>query len=442
VADGADVAPAVEAVWRIEAPHLVASLARVVRDIGVAEDLAQDAFVAALQQWPESGVPDNPGAWLMATARHRAIDHIRRRDLQARKQEALAVDVALQLALAHDDHDAGAGGRLDEDLALLFTCCHPCLPADQQTALTLRLFGGLTTTEIARAYLMQEAAMGQRIWRAKRTLREAGIPIEVPEGGELQPRLAAVLQVVYLIFTEGYAPTEGDAWTRPELCEEALRLGRRLQALVPADPEVQSLAALMELHASRLRARRGPGGRAVLLADQDRDRWDPLLLRRGLAALERAEAVAGGPAGPYRLQAEIAACHARAGTIEDTDWLRIAALYALLARIAPSPVVELNRAVAIGRAIGPEAGLALVAGLDEDGSLRDHHLLESVRGDLLERVGRTEDARAAFTRAAALARNERERELLLERAGRWGGPPGPVGGSVDVGRHDHRPELE
>jgi RNA polymerase sigma factor (sigma-70 family) len=408
----------IEAIWRIEAPRLIAGLARLLRDVGTAEDLAQDAFVAAMQQWPESGVPDNPGAWLAAAARHRAIDLIRRRELAARRQGDLASDLAVQMAIASADHEAAVAGRLEEDLALLFVSCHPALPAEQQTALTLRVSAGLTTREIARLYLAEESTIGQRISRAKRTLRETHIPIEVPPPAELGPRVQAVLEVVYLIFSEGYAPTEGDAWTRPELCDEALRLGRRLASLIPGDPEVLSLAALMELHASRLRARTGPAGSPVLLADQDRDRWDPLLLRRGLDALARAgQAAAGRPAGPYRLQAEIAACHARAGAFAETDWLRIAALYALLGRVAPSPMVELNRAVAIGRAIDPEAGLRIVAALDADGALRNHHLLESVRGDLLERLGKPAEARAAFSRAASMAANGSERALLQARAG-------------------------
>jgi RNA polymerase sigma factor (sigma-70 family) len=415
----------IEAIWRIESPRLVAGLARLVRDLGIAEDLAQDAFVAALEQWPESGVPDNPGAWLTATARHRAIDLVRRRELATRKSTEAAADIALQLGMAADDQAARAPGRMDDDLALLFACCHPALPAEQQTALTLRLSGGLTTREIARLYLVPEATVGQRISRAKRTLRETHIPIEVPGRDEIAARLQAVLEVIYLIFTEGYAPTEGDDWTRPDLCEEALRLGRRLAALRRDDAEVWSLAALMELHGSRLRARAAPGGAAVLLADQDRERWDPLLKQRGFDALARAEAVSGGrPAGPYRLQAEIAACHGRAATFAETDWLRIAALYALLGRVAPSPVVEINRAVAIGRAIGPEAGLRIIAALDAKEAMPDSHLLESVRGDLLERAGMWPEARSAFERAATLARNGRERALLRARVAACATGPG------------------
>jgi RNA polymerase sigma factor (sigma-70 family) len=411
----------IDAIWRIESPRLVAGLARLVRDLGIAEDLAQDAFVAALEQWPESGFPDNPGAWLTATARYRAIDLVRRRELATRKQTEAAAEIALQLGMAADDRTAHGQDGMDDDLALLFACCHPALSPEQQTALTLRLSGGLVTGEIARLYLVPEATVGQRISRAKRTLRETHIPVEVPEQSELAGRLQAVLEVIYLIFSEGYAPTEGDSWTRPDLCEEALRLGRRLAALIADDAEVASLVALMELHASRLRARTTPGGSAVLLADQDRERWDPLLRRRGLDALARADALsAGRPAGPYRLQAEIAACHARAATFADTDWLRIAALYALLGRIAPSPVVEVNRAVAIGRAIGPEAGLRIIAALDAEGALPESHLLEGVRGDLLERAGRWPEARSAFERGAALARNGGERELLRARSAACG----------------------
>ncbi|HXV33298.1 MAG TPA: RNA polymerase sigma factor [Gaiellaceae bacterium] len=406
---------AIEAVWRIESARLIAVLARNVRDVGLGEELAQDALVAALEQWPESGVPDNPGAWLTAVGKRRAVDVLRRREVLDRKREELGRELveAEEPDLAAElDDEIG-----DELLALVFTACHPVLSREARVALTLRVLGGLTTDEIARAFLVPEATIAQRIVRAKRTLAATGVRLEVPAGPELQVRLASVLEVVYLIFNEGYAATAGDAWTRPELCEAALRLGRILAGLLPEEPEVHGLAALMELQASRLRARIGPGGEPVLLLDQDRARWDRLLIGRGLAELGRAEAL-GGSLGPYALQAAIAACHARALRPKDTDWERIAALYDALAQIAPSPVVELNRAVAHTQAFGPEEGLELVDELVADRSLDGYHLLPSVRGDLLTRLGRHEEARAEFELAASLTRNERERALLLERARR------------------------
>jgi RNA polymerase sigma factor (sigma-70 family) len=392
---------AIDAVWRIESARLIAALARYVRDVGLAEELAQDALVAALEQWPESGVPDNPGAWLTAVGKRRAVDLLRRREALDRKHAELG-------------HELVEG---DELLALVFTACHPVLSREARVALTLRVLGGLSTDEIARAFLVPEATIAQRIVRAKRTLAAAGVGFEVPAGAELQARLASVLEVVYLIFNEGYAATAGEAWTRPELCEEALRLGRILAGLLPEEPEVHGLAALMELQASRLRARIGPGGEPILLLDQDRSRWDRLLIGRGLAELGRVEEL-GGSVGSYALQAAIAACHARALRPEDTDWERIAALYDALAQIRPSPVVELNRAVAYMQAFGPEEGLELVDELVADGSLAGYHLLPSVRGELLQRLGRHDEARAEFELAASQTRNERERALLLERARR------------------------
>jgi RNA polymerase sigma factor (sigma-70 family) len=405
----------IDAVWRIESARLIAGLARVVRDVGLAEELAQDALVAALERWPESGVPENPGAWLMATAKHRAIDLLRRNKLLERKHEEIGRELEAQERIA-PDFDAALDDRIGDDLLrLVFTACHPVLSTEARVALTLRLLGGLTTEEIARAFLAPEPTIAQRIVRAKRTLSEARVPFEVPRGAELAARLSSVLEVVYLIFNEGYAATRGDEWVRPALCEEALRLGRVLAELTPEEPEVHGLVALMEIQASRLRARVGPAGEPVLLLDQNRARWDWLLIRRGLAALERAEKL-GGALGPYALQAAIAACHARARSPEETDWERIAALYDALAQLAPSPVVELNRAVAVAMAFGPEAGLELVDALAEEPSLKAYHLLPSVRGDLLAKLGRSEEARAEFERAAALTRNARERELLLERA--------------------------
>jgi RNA polymerase sigma factor (sigma-70 family) len=411
-----DIHRTIDAVWRIESARLIAGLARMLRDVGLAEELAQDALVAALERWPKSGVPDNPGAWLMTAAKHRAIDQLRRRKLIQRKHEALAqepefeaTDERLELETMLDD-DIG-----DDLLRLIFTACHPVLSAEARAALTLRLLGGLTTDEIARAFLVPEPTIAQRIVRAKRTLSEKQIPFEVPRGDERDERLASVLEVIYLIFNEGYAATSGDDWMRPELCNEAMRLGRVLAGLAAREPEVLGLMALMEIQASRLRARTTSTGEPILLPDQDRSRWDPLLIRRGLAALERIEKL-GGVDGPYALQAAIAACHARARTAGDTDWSRVATLYAALARVMPSPVVELNRAVAVSMASGPEAGLALVDALADEPLLRNYHLLPSVRGDLLSRLRRHDEARSEFERAAALARNTREKTFLQQRA--------------------------
>ena len=409
------VAEAIDAVWRIESARLIAGLARIVGDIGVAEDLAQDALVAALEQWPQSGVPDNPGAWLMATAKHRAIDHLRRGKMQDRKHEHLGrelderqVSPEAELADAIDDHVG------DDLLSLIFTACHPVLTTEARTALTLRLLGGLTTDEIARAFLVSKATIQQRIVRAKRTLAAARVPFEVPRGAELAQRLDSVLEVIYLIFNEGYSATAGDEWVRPALCEDALRLGRILAELAPAEPEVHGLVALMEIQASRIRARVSPTGEPILLLNQDRGRWDHLLIGRGLAALERAEAL-GGASGPYTLQAAIAACHARARVADETDWTRIVALYDALAQLLPSPVVELNRAVALGMAFGPAAGLEVVDQLQTDPALAGYHLLPSVRGDLLAKLGRFEEARTELARAAELTQNARERALLLKK---------------------------
>ena len=405
---------AIEAVWRIESARLIAGLTRLVRDVGVAEDLAQDALVAALEQWPASGVPDNPGAWLMATAKHRAIDGLRRGKMLERKHEELGAELEARQETV-PDFDAAIDDHVGDDLLrLMFISCHPVLSTEARTALTLRLLGGLTTEEIARAFLVPVATIAQRIVRAKRTLAEARVPFEVPRGAELAARLASVLEVIYLVFNEGYSATAGDDWVRPALCEDALRLGRILAELMN-EPEVHGLVALMEIQASRLRARVGPSGAPILLLDQDRARWDHLLIRRGLAALERAEAF-GGSLGPYALQAAIAACHARAPRAEETDWTRITALYDALAQLAPSPVVELNRGVAYGMAFGPAAGLEIVDPLMSEPALERYHLLASVRGDLLARLGRFAEARAEFERAAALTRNARERELLLARA--------------------------
>jgi RNA polymerase sigma factor (sigma-70 family) len=407
---------AIEAVFRIESPRLIAGLARIVRDVGMAEELAQEALVTALERWPETGVPDNPGAWLMATAKNRAIDELRRGKLLERKHEELGHDADAE----RDDAVTAVEDAIDDDigddlLRLIFTACHPVLATDARVALTLRLLGGLTTTEIARAFLAPEPTIAQRIVRAKRTLADAHVAFEVPRGLELAQRLASVLEVIYLIFNEGYAATAGDDWMRPGLCEDALRLGRILAELMPAEAEVHGLVALMEIQASRARARRGPSGEPILLLDQDRARWDHVLIRRGLAALERAEAL-GGARGPYALQAAIAACHARARTAEATDWPRIAALYDALTQLAPSPVVELNRAVAVAMAFGPAAGLEIADGLREVAQLKGYHLLPAVRGDLLRKLGRHDEARAEFERAAALTRNARERALLLGRA--------------------------
>jgi len=409
---------AIEAVWRIESARLIAGLARIVRDVGVAEDLAQDALVAALERWPESGVPDNPGAWLMATAKHRAIDVLRRGKMLDRKHQELGTELEARQESPEADLHAALDDSVGDDLLrLIFTACHPVLSTEARTALTLRLLGGLTTVEIARAFLVPEATVAQRIVRAKRTLAETRVPYEVPRAADLSARLSSVLEVIYLVFNEGYSATAGDDWVRPALCEDALRLGRILAELAPQEPEVHGLAALMEIQASRLRARVGPAGEPVLLADQDRARWDQVLIRRGLAALERAEATSGA-LGPYTLQAAIAACHARARTPEETDWTRIVALYDALAQLMPSPVVELNRAVALGMAFGPAAGLEVVDQLMSEPSLEGYHLLPSVRGDLLGKLGRFGEARAEFERAAALTRNTRERKLLLERASR------------------------
>ena len=411
----ADTHRAIEAVWRIESAKLIAGLARVVRDIGLAEELAQDALVAALEQWPESGIPENPGAWLMAAAKHRAIDLLRRRAMLERKHEELGRELEARERAA-PDFDAALDDPIGDDLLrLIFTACHPVLSTEARVALTLRLLGGLMTGEIARAFLVPEPTIAQRIVRAKRTLSEARVPFEVPGGAELAARLSSVLEVIYLIFNEGYSATEGSDWVRPALCEEALRMGRILAELSPQEPEVHGLVALMEIQASRLRARVGPKGEPVLLLDQNRARWDQLLIRRGLAALERAEKLGDAP-GPYALQAAIAACHARARTAEETDWARIALLYDALARLTPSPVVELNRAVAHAMAYGPAAGLELADALRSEPTLKAYHLLPSVRGDLLAKLGRFGEARAEFERAASLTRNARERELLLGRA--------------------------
>jgi RNA polymerase sigma factor (sigma-70 family) len=411
----ADTHRAIDAVWRIESPRLIAGLARIVRDVGLAEDLAHDALVAALEQWPESGVPRNPGAWLMATAKHRAIDHFRRNKRLERKHQELGHEIA-ERERTTPDFDAALDDDVGDDLLrLVFTACHPALATDARVALTLRLVGGLTTEEIARAFLVSEPTIAQRIVRAKRTLAEKRVPFVVPRGQELAARVSSVLEVIYLIFNEGYAATVGDDWMRPALYEDALRLGRILAELVPQEPEVHGLVALMEIQASRSNARLSPSGEPILLLDQNRAQWDQLLIRRGLAALERAERLSGEQ-GPYALQAAIAACHARALRAEDTDWSRIANLYERLAALAPSPVVELNRAVAIAMAFGPQAGLALVDTLSAESSLKNYHLLPSVRGDLLAKLRRFDEARPEFERAASLTRNTRERDLLLARA--------------------------
>jgi RNA polymerase sigma factor (sigma-70 family) len=416
-----DIQRTIDAVWRIESARLIAGLTRMVHgDVGLAEDLAQDALVAALKQWPESGVPDRPGAWLMATAKRRAIDQFRRNKLLERKHEQLTHELAERQERAVPDLDAALDDPVGDDvLRLIFTTCHPVLSTEARAALTLRLLGGLTTEEIARAFLAPVPTIAQRIVRAKRTLAEAKVPFEVPRGPELAERLSSVLGVIYLIFNEGYTATAGEDWVRPALCEDALRLGRILAELAPGEPEVHGLVALMEIQASRLRARVGPGGEPVLLLDQDRGRWDHLLIGRGLRALARAEAL-GEPPGPYVLQGAIAACHARARTADETDWPRIVALYEELAQLTASPVVELNRAVAVAMASGPAAGLALVDALAGDPSLKRYHLLPGVRGDLLAKLGRHDEARAEFERAAALTRNERERALLLRRAAECG----------------------
>jgi RNA polymerase sigma-70 factor, ECF subfamily len=420
-----DTHRAIDAVWKIESPRLIAGLTRIVRDVGLAEDLAQDALVAALEQWPESGIPENPAAWLMAAAKHRAIDHFRRNTRLERKHEELGRELEARemavpdLVSALDDHVG------DDLLRLVFISCHPVLSTEARVALTLRLLGGLTTEEIARAFLTPEATIAQRIVRAKRTLAEKQVPFEVPRGAEMAARLSSVLGVIYLIFNEGYAATAGEDWLRPALCEEALRLGRVLAELAPEEPEVHGLAALMEIQASRVRARVGPTGEPILLMDQNRALWDQLLIHRGLTALDRAEKLSAEKphtektvvrSGPYALQAAIAACHARARTAEETDWARIVELYTELGKLTSSPVVELNRAVAVSMASGPAAGLELVDALSEEPSLENYHLLPSVRGDLLKKLNRLEEARVEFERAASLTRNARERELLLNRA--------------------------
>ena len=416
-----NVHAAIDAVWRIESAKLIAGLTRIVGDVGIAEDLAQDALVAALERWPESGVPDNPGAWLMATAKHRAIDQLRRRTMLDRKHEQLGHELEAQQEAAVPDLDAAIDDHVGDDLLrLMFISCHPVLSTEAQVALTLRLLGGLTTDEIARAFLVPEPTVAQRIVRAKRTLSEAHIPFEVPRREELDARLSSVLNVIYLVFNEGYTATTGDDWLRPALCDDALRLGRILAELAPSEPEVHGLVALMELQASRTRARVGPSGEPILLLDQNRARWDRLLINRGLAALQRAEEL-GGALGVYALQAAIAACHARARTNEETDWGRIVSLYDALRRLVPSPVIELNRAVAVAMAVGPGAGLELVDKLTSEPSLKSYHLLPSVRGDFLKKLGRLDEARAEFERAAKMTRNERERRLLLERATECGG---------------------
>ena len=410
----ADTHRTIDAVWRIESPRIIAGIARIVRDLGLAEELAQDALVAALEQWPASGIPDNPGAWLTATAKHRAIDHLRRNKRLERKHEELRYQHEGQQQVP--DYDNAIDDDIGDDLLrLVFTACHPVLSSEARVALTLRLLGGLTTAEIARAYLVPEATVAQRIVRAKRTLSEYRVPFEVPRGEELASRLSSVLEVIYLIFNEGYTATAGNDWTRPELCEDALRLGRILAELVPNDPEVHGIVALMEIQASRSRARVSASGEPILILDQNRALWDQLLIRRGLAELERAEKP-GGSRGPYTLQAAIAACHARALVPEETDWKRIVSLYAELVQLLPSPIVDLNRAVAIAMAFGPQAGLVLVDQLAAEPALQSYHLLPSVRGDLLTKLGRFGEARREFERAASLTRNVRERQLLLERA--------------------------
>ena len=411
---------AIDAVWRIESAKIIAGLTRMVRDVGLAEELAQDALVAALEQWPASGVPRNPGAWLMTAAKHRAIDRFRRAKLIERKHEELGYELEIGRDGAAADPGAALDAALDDDvgddlLRLVFIACHPLLSMEARVALTLRLLGGLTTEEIARAFLVSEPTIAQRIVRAKRTLAEKRVPFEVPRGQELVERLAAVLGVLYLVFNEGYSATAGDDWMRPALCEDAMRLGRILAELLPQEPEVHGLVSLMEIQASRARARVGPSGEPILLLEQNRVLWDQLLIRRGLAGLERAEDL-GGANGPYTLQAAIAACHARARTPGETDWTRIALLYEALGRLTPSPVIELNRAVAVGMAKGPAAGLEIIDAIRSERALQDYHLLPSVRGNLLAKLSRFDEARAEFERAASMTRNARERALLLERA--------------------------
>jgi len=416
----------IDAVWRIESARLIAGLARIVRDVGLAEELAQDALVVALEKWPEAGVPDNPGAWLMATAKNRALDRLRRGKVAERKHQEIGRDLEARQGLAAAELEAAIDDDIGDDLLrLVFTACHPVLSTEARVALTLRLLGGLTTEEIARAFLVPEPTIAQRIVRAKRTLAEARVPFEVPRGEERVARLASVLGVIYLIFNEGYAATAGDDWMRPGLCEDALRLGRILAELAPGEPEVHGLVALMEIQASRAAARVGPSGEPVLLLDQDRSRWDYILVGRGRAALARAEAL-GGTLGPYALQAAIAACHARARTAAETDWLRISALYDALAQLTPSPIVDLNRAVAVGMAFGPAAGLELADTLVAEPSLKSYHLLPAVRGDLLAKLGRFDEARTEFERAASLTRNAREKDLLLSRAASAGEATSPA----------------
>jgi RNA polymerase sigma factor (sigma-70 family) len=415
VMDATEVRRTIDAVWRIESAKLIAGLARLTRDVGVAEELAQDALVTALEQWPGTGIPDNPGAWLMATARNRAIDRLRRQRMLTRKHESLSAELEMDQERS-DRVEAAADDEIGDDLLrLIFTACHPVLPTEARTALTLRLVGGLATAEIARAFLVPEATIAQRIVRAKRALSEAGVPFEIPRGEELKRRLSSVLEVIYLVFNEGYSATAGSDWMRPALCEEALRIGRILAALAPGESEVHGLVALMEIQASRIRARTRPNGEPVLLLEQRRALWDRVLIHRGLIALARGESL-GETRGPYLLQAAIAACHARAATAEDTDWVYITALYDELARLTPTPVVELNRAVAVAMAYGPAAGLELADRLAAEGTLKSYHLLPSVRGDLLEKLGRYAEARGEFERAAQLTRNARESRLLLDRA--------------------------
>ena len=427
----ADTHRSINAVWRIESAKIIGTLARMLRDVGLAEELAQDALLAALEQWPARGIPDNPGAWLTATAKHRAIDLLRQRALHARNEAQISHELDARHQRAADELAQAVDAALDDEvgddlLRLMFTACHPVLAPDTRVALTLRLLGGLTTGEIARSFLVPEATVAQRIVRAKRTLAAARVPFEVPRKDELMARLASVLEVIYLVFNEGYAASAGDDWMRPALCEEALRLGRILAELVPSEPEVHGLVALMEIQASRAAARVDAAGEPVLLLDQNRARWDPLLIRRGLAALARAEAL-GGAYGPYALQAAIAACHAKARSAAATDWMRIAALYDALAQLAPSPIVELNRAVALSMAFGPAVGLERVDALRAEPQLQAYHLLPSVRGDLLTRLGRTSEACVEFKRAAALTRNARERKLLLRRARACSASANPAG---------------
>jgi len=411
-----DTHRAIDAVWRIESAKLIAGLTRIVRDVGLAEDLAQDALVAALERWPETGVPDNPGAWLMATAKHRAIDTFRRSERIERKHQELGHEIESRQEMMVRELEEAIDDDIGDDLLrLVFMSCHPILPREARTALTLRLLGGLTTDEIARAFLVPEPTVAQRIVRAKRTLSEAKIPFEVPRGPELNARLSSVLEVIYLIFNEGYSATAGDDLVRPALCEDALRLGRIVAELAPGEPEVHGLVALMEIQASRLRARTSPSGEPILLLDQDRGRWDQLLIRRGLASLERAEKL-GGANGPYALQAAIVACHARARTPDETDWPRIASLYDALAAVVPSPVIELNRAVAVGMAFGPAEGLEVIDSVAREPALKGYHLVPAARADMLEKLGRNDEARREFERAASLTRNARERDLLLKRA--------------------------